>query len=344
MKRYSFRVDTELRLQSYKGTSGGHAGCLAASRGAFYYECIPRIRDGEDDAVLQAMRLRSHVAIKGYRMFCFYGEMQAADVDIEPLFDESSRCVGADVDIQALPGCSVLCEIERVHPLLDIGKVSVTLAHGVRNPLNAIKGAMVYLGEKYSSDATFGEFATIINDEICRLDRFITEFLSTSCLETRREQVQLNDLIAKIVKLASFQALASGIEFATEFGELPSLYIDSFNMSHAILNVINNAIGAMPKGGTVTLRTAKLVANGAEAVSVEISDTGTGMATVAEGACGKFSVRPSRKKGKGFGLFIAREIIRHHGGNIEIYGNREGGTTVLIVLSLAGGGEHVNAD
>ncbi|AJE03491.1 sensor histidine kinase [Geobacter pickeringii] len=339
MKRYSFRVDTELRLLSCSGTTGSHADCLAASRGAHYYECIPRLWDGQEDAVHRAMEIRTHLTLKGYRMFCFYGEIQAADIEIEPLIDESSRCVGADVDIHALPGCAALGEIEHVHPLIDIGKVSVTLAHGVRNPLNAIKGAMVYLNEKYRSDATFGEFAAIINEEIGRLDRFITEFLSTSCLETHREQVQLNDLISKIVKLASFQAQASGVVFATEFGELPTLYIDSFNMGHAILNVINNSIGAMPRGGSVTLRTAVSAPSDAASVSIEISDTGTGMAPGGVVAPDGFPKWSSRKKGRGFGLFITREIIRHHGGSIEISGNREGGTTVLIVLPVSGCGE-----
>jgi len=73
-----------------------------------------------------------------------------------------------------------------------------SLAHGVRNPLNAIKGAVVYLREKYGHEKTLLEFSTIINDEINRLDNFVSNFLSAARGELRFVPTNLNDILETI--------------------------------------------------------------------------------------------------------------------------------------------------
>ncbi|HMN03965.1 MAG TPA: histidine kinase, partial [Geobacter anodireducens] len=154
-----------------------------------YYECYPRLWNGNVDAVRTVVDQGTPLVLNGYRHYCFYGEFSAADIEIRPVFDGDARCTGAMVQVSVLPGCTVYGEMDSARALIDIGKMSVTLAHGVRNPLNAIKGAVVYLKDKYCADATFAEFADIIDEEICKLDGFITEFLGTSHLEPVREEI-----------------------------------------------------------------------------------------------------------------------------------------------------------
>lgn len=333
MKRYSFQVDDNLRLVARDDANGGDGADPLL--GVPYYECYPRLWAGTNDAVSSVVELGTPMVLNGYRLCCFYGEINGADIEILPVFDEDARCVGATVQVAVLPGCTVYGEMESARALVDIGKMSVTLAHGVRNPLNAIKGAVVYLKDKYCSDATFAEFADIIDEEIQKLDGFITEFLGTSHLEPLREEIRLNSLLERVVKLVSLQAQASHVRFSAEYGELPPIMLDSFNFGHAILNVVNNALGAMEVGGSLSMRTSVMSDNGEDFILIEISDTGSGIRTPRPGELGSFPGALSRKEGRGYGLFITREIVRHHRGKIEISGNREGGTTVRIMLPVA---------
>lgn len=333
MRRYSFQVDDQLRLVA---RDDGHGrGGNDPLLGAPYYECYPRLWQGADDAVAVTVERGEPLILTGYRLHCFYGEINAADIDIRPVFGPDGRCAGAAVQVSVLPGCSVYGEMESARALVDIGKISVTLAHGVRNPLNAIKGAVVYLKDKYRSDATFSEFADIIDEEIHKLDGFITEFLSTSHLEPVREEIQLNDLLERVVKLVSLQARSSRVRFQAEYGDLPPVRLDSFNFGHAILNVVNNALGAMEVGGSLLMRTGTVSDGDEDFIQVEVADTGPGIRNTEIEEPGSFPAVESRKQGRGYGLFITREIVRHHGGKIAITGNRDGGTTVRIMLPLA---------
>lgn len=330
MRRYSFMVDDRLRLVARDDLhrSEGSDPLL----GIPYYECYPRLWNGNVDAVRTVVDQGTPLVLNGYRHYCFYGEFSAADIEIRPVFDGDARCTGAMVQVSVLPGCTVYGEMDSARALIDIGKMSVTLAHGVRNPLNAIKGAVVYLKDKYCADATFAEFADIIDEEICKLDGFITEFLGTSHLEPVREEIQLNDLLERVVKFVSLQAEANHVRFDVEYGELPPVMLDSFNFGHAILNIVNNALGAMEAGGSLTMRTSTLLEGGVEMIVVEVADTGSGLRSGGKGKLGSFPGAGSRKHGKGYGLFITREIVRHHQGKIEITGNHGGGTTVRIML------------
>lgn len=330
MTRYSFTVDDKGRIVA--------DGALAEAErypGRPYYDYYPRLCYEMHDAVGYALDRGTVVTLAGYKLFCLCRELCTANIEIVPQFADDGRCSGARVDIDVISGCSILGEMEDAKTLVDIGKMSVTLAHGVRNPLNAIKGAVVYLKDKYGADATFGEFAGIIDDEIDKLDGFITQFLSTSYLDSHREEINLNDLLDKVATLVALQLQASQVQFRREYGALPLVRLDSFNIGHAILNLVNNALGAMEAGGTLTLRSMVAGEKGDKLIVVEVADTGPGIGPSDSRDLGGFPPAGCRKTGKGYGLFITGEIVRHHGGKLEITGNRDGGTSVRIILPVA---------
>ncbi|BDV43022.1 two-component sensor histidine kinase [Geotalea uraniireducens] len=336
MTLYSFRVDDKLNLIAHEGDG---AAFSELPLGVPYYEYYPRLGYKSVDAVAYAIEHGEPLSLAGYRLFCFHREKCTADIEIIPQFAGECRCCGAMIAVDIRSGCSVLGEMENAQALVDIGKISVTLAHGVRNPLNAIKGAVVYLKDKYGTDATFGEFAGIIDDEIHKLDNFITMFLSTSYLDARCEEIQLNDLLERVANLVTLQAQACQVLFKVEYGDLPVIRLDSFNIGHAILNVVNNALGAMESGGMLTLRSRREQDGEAEVAVVEIADTGPGIDYRGTKNIGGFPAAGCRKLGRGYGLFITGEIIRHHRGKLEIIGNPHGGTTVRIVLPVIPPGE-----
>lgn len=340
---YTFTVNTELAITSWdKLLEVIHEYTPREIQNTPYYTVLPRILVGDEDAVLKVIREGHPLLLKGYRQHCIYG-VARADITIQPVQDRDARIIGAEVHTVTANGCAKSRELKRYQTLIDIGKMSATLAHGVRNPLNAIKGAVVYLKDKYSSDATFVEFADIIDEEIDKLDEFITRFLSTSLVEIDKVSCDVNSVLEKIVKLTSLQAQSHNIHFHCEFGQIPPVHLDSFHMESAILNVVNNALDAMCDGGRITLRTSTDVRDTRTTVVVDVCDAGPG---VPEGRIRSLLNPPddlARDRGRGFGLFITRELVQHHGGTLEIMNNKDKGTTVRLRIPVDGSPEKAHA-
>ncbi|CAG1015650.1 two-component system, NtrC family, nitrogen regulation sensor histidine kinase GlnL [Anaerolineales bacterium] len=330
----SFRVGRNLEVTSVNSELEQRLGDEAKRAiGEPYYYFIPKIYSGPRDAVQQVLDEGRTIVIRGFRILWICDEM-TMDITISPLYDNDSTINGAEIAMVASQRCLPMRESDHFRSLIDIGKVSATLAHGVRNPLNAIKGAVVYLKHRYGSDETFVEFADIIDEEIAKLDAFITRFLSTSLLEMEKSRSDIHELLEKIMKITSLQAQERNIRFVCDYTDVPLLEIDTFHLESAILNIVNNAIEAMESGGTITFRTRMTTMSSKEHVTIDICDSGPG---VPESAFRNLLCPPSgtaRDKGRGFGLFISREIVQHHGGNLEILNAKGSGATVRLYLPV----------
>ncbi len=325
---YVFTTDKQLRITSWSEEAARIFKKSSSEVNRIpYYEIIPKIYKDGKDAVAQALKSGKSVAVKGQRIFCFYGSSEA-DVRVTPLKDKTGKVCGTTVSIEAYPGCIIWERLRQSERFIDMGKISATFAHGIRSPLNAIKGAVVYLREKYASEKKLIEFTRIIEEEISRLDNFIAKFLSTAVSDQGLSEADLKPVLKKIEVLTSLQAQSRNIRTFFENDYMPPVLINSFHLEHAILNVINNAIDAMPSGGTLAVKTLHESSLSNEFAVIEISDTGCGMT----GSGDEDMALSSRTKGKGLGLFITREILRSFGGHLEIKSKKERGTTVKLYI------------
>jgi two-component system nitrogen regulation sensor histidine kinase GlnL len=227
-------------------------------------------------------------------------------------------------------------ESEKLKPKISADyKRASNLAHGVRNPLNAIKGAVVYLKEKYANDRTLLEFTKIIEEEILRLDAFLTRFLNSMAFpDVEKSEADINELLKEIEILTCFQAHAFNIETDYEYGTVPLLMMDSFQLKQAILNIVNNAIEAMHGGGHLRVRSGTEKQNDGLYVVIEISDTGPGINRRRNNNC----VRSRAGGGRGYGLNITREVFQSHGGYMELRCRKGRGTVVRLCLSVNNAG------
>lgn len=200
-----------------------------------------------------------------------------------------------------------------------------TLVHSFRNPLNTIRGAVTFIKEEYRSDRGLIDFTGIIEEEIARLEMLVSQLLASSFTIIRR-YTDINDLLKTLEAATSLQAACKGIETSYEYSTLPMIKIDAFQIEQAIRNIINNAIEVMPRGGHLTVKTGIESNN----VFIEIKDTGVGIYR-------RFPSKGSPgNNGRGFGLFIARQILSIHGGKLIIKSGDKG-TTVKMVIPLNGG-------
>lgn len=334
MSHYTFTVDNKLRISLWNEDAEAITGKLHSEvLGLPYFKVVPRISNGRSDAVSQVLKELTPKTLNGYRIACFCGS-EEADIMLQPIYDVSGMPTGVAVTIDAHPVCILSRRLEKSQQLIDIGKTASSLAHGVRNPLNAIKGAVVYLKDRFDTDTTFLEFSHIIEEEIARLEKFITEFLSTSDQNNDLSEASINSILDRVVKLTSLQARNKDILIICDHGTLPPVRIHLFQFEHAILNLINNALEAILQGGSITLRTATSQRRGRDSILIEIIDTGPGMSRHnVNDICAPLKPM-ANNMGKGFGLFITREVIQHHGGELEIVSEKNVGTTIRIFLPV----------
>jgi signal transduction histidine kinase len=236
-------------------------------------------------------------------------------------------------------------ELIRSEKLISLGRLSAGVAHEIRNPLNAMKGAIVYLQKRRSEDSVIHEYTQLVLEEIHRLNEFVTEFLYFAKQSPpNRAPTDFNELLQNTLDLLDEEFSDKGIAASFDGdSSLPLLEIDPHQMEQVFLNLFVNAVHAMPGGGALTVSTAiqKDVRKGItqfKAVA-ELKDDGVGISQ--EHLKSIFDPFFSTKEsGTGLGLPISLGIVESHEGKMQILSKEGEGTTVIVELPL----EEYNSD
>ncbi|MGB9599307.1 MAG: two-component system sensor histidine kinase NtrB, partial [Myxococcota bacterium] len=229
--------------------------------------------------------------------------------------------------------------------LAALGEMAAGLAHEIRNPLGAIKGAAQYLNPANLPQEE-AEFLKIIVEETDRLNRVSTQFLDYSRpYQGEFNVVNLDNVIKQIVKFYSSNP-ENGYQIEYTNSSPDSMVrIDIEQFRQVMINIIKNAQEAMPDGGKIEIKVSKESQIGRrifntvflrerdnmEKVIVEIVDHGCG---IDEKDINKVFIPffTTKKSGTGLGLAISRKIVESQGGGLEISSKKGEGTTVRITL------------
>ena len=224
-------------------------------------------------------------------------------------------------------------ELQTADRLAAISRVSSGVAHEVKNPLNAILLHVEVAKSKLAhGDTEVSPQMEIISREILRLDSVVKTFLDfTRPVELKLATVPLQELMGEIVELARPQADASRIRVSVEQqAEGTEVRVDRDLLKQAVLNVVVNAMQAMPEGGDLRFEAA---AN-EDTAEIRISDTGGGIPPELRDKIFRlyFTTRP---EGSGIGLAMTFRIVQLHDGTIDFTSELGKGTTFLIRLPIA---------
>jgi nitrogen fixation/metabolism regulation signal transduction histidine kinase len=211
--------------------------------------------------------------------------------------------------------------------LAGLGQVSAQIAHELRNPLNAIDGAAQYLARKLAGDAEVAEYASLIGDEVQRVNRFVSELLHVARpTEPELAPSAVNRVVREAAQKAALaRGLAAGAVRLELSRDVPPLDLDAPMVSEALVNLLGNAFDA---GGAeppqVVTRTEG--AGGEGAVVVEVLDRGCGIPEDRlEEVCRPFVT--TKAQGTGLGLVIVQRAAELHRARFRL-ARREGGGTV----------------
>jgi len=253
---------------------------------------------------------------------------------ISPLSSETGDTTGMVITFQDLTQVRSLEETSRRQDrLAAIGRMAASIAHEIRNPLAAMRGSIQMLRSEVDSDSSQAELMEIILRESDRLNRIITDFLNYARPRSLTQaRVDVGDLLHQTFALMRHSPEISSNQSIVE--ELPAEPIfaeaDEGQLKQVFWNLARNALQAMPQGGT--LRTT-LESNSNSRLRISFTDTGRGMS--ADQVDHLFEPFSSTTGGTGLGLSIVYQIIRDHGGTINVRSRVGQGTTITVELPMA---------
>ena len=208
-----------------------------------------------------------------------------------------------------------------------IGEMAASVAHSLRNPLASIRSAAELAQEEEGE--VLKECLQNITDQADRIDGWVRGLLTASRDSALPvEQLDLNAIISETLEGAATEMQRRGIEVALDAAPLPEVRGTRLPLSHAVRNVVSNAVEAMPEGGKL-----RVVSRSTKAGFVEIivEDSGAGMpARLADRAFSPlFTTKPN---GLGLGLSLSRLIVERHAGRIALESAEGRGTRVVLSL------------
>ncbi|MEM6274792.1 MAG: ATP-binding protein [Myxococcota bacterium] len=247
--------------------------------------------------------------------------------------------------------CAVIIESSNAYDkrrerdrLVALGEMAAGMAHEIRNPLGAIKGAAQMLdGHQAPEDSE--EFVSVILEEVDRLNGVLSQFLEyTRPYRGDPETISVNDVISATTRILNTDVIPDGIQIQLDLAhDLPSVFVDPEQLKQVLLNTILNAIQVMQNGGTITITSGLTHTNGGKdpktparenaQVYLRVRDSGPG---IPDDDLSRIFVPffTTKQNGTGLGLAISQRIIENAGGRIDVSSRLGEGTAFTVRLPV----------
>ncbi len=223
-------------------------------------------------------------------------------------------------------------EVAEKEKFKAIATLASGIAHEVKNPLSTLKTFIDYLPAKHNDPEFMEKFGRLGNQEIERVNNLVHNLLNfAKPAPPEFKEKDIKNLIQETIGLVENSARKQNINICQELKHTTSLFLDPNQIKQALLNILMNAIDAMPNGGTLTIITS--LSKDKRSYQIEITDTGCGIAP--EDLKQIFEPFFTKKdKGTGLGLAITYGIIQEHKGKIEVESKIGLGTKFKIKLPV----------
>ncbi len=237
-------------------------------------------------------------------------------------------------------------EVRRGETLAAAGRMAVGLAHEIRNPLGAIRGAVQLLGKELGEETRWREYTDVLMKEVDRVNRILESLLDLGRpVQLRLGPLNLHQLLERVALLSEEMAVSRNVRIVKRYDpSLPPILADEDRILQVFHNLVRNAIEAMPRGGRLTLTTrpsmsplfAKVdLGTGARHfVEVQVADEGEGIPEALKDKIFDPFVT-TKERGLGLGLALCHRILEDHKGAIQVESVPGKGTTVSCFVPIA---------
>jgi signal transduction histidine kinase len=232
-------------------------------------------------------------------------------------------------------------ELRRSERLAALGRLVTGVAHELRNPIGVVKATVQVMEAELNGNTEITEYTAVIKEHVDRQNRVIQELLDFGrpC-KPLIQPVSANSLLSKVLTFTGPMLRQHKINLQLRLAnDIPMVSADGEKIKQVFVNLMLNAIQAMPEGGDFTLTTY----SNDEYVCIEFSDNGEGIQS--GNITSVFDpFYTTKETGSGLGLSISHQIVKSHGGTIEVKSEEGMGTTFTVKLLITGARRDVTND
>lgn len=271
------------------------------------------------------------------------GRVMPVNATTVTLMSQDGYSIGVVLTLRELTSIRELeATVRQADRLASLGTLAAGLAHEIKNPLGGIKGAAQLLERELELGSDLLEYPRVMIRESERIDRIIRQLLDLASPKgLKYAPVNLHMVLGDIILLQREAAGAREVSIVTRFDpSIPPLMADEAQLAQLFLNLIRNAIEAMPEGGRLTV-TSRVLAEyhmavgekRSRMVAVEVADTGHGISQddMAKVGTPFFSTKDF---GTGLGLAICQKIVAEHRGLLKIESQPGQGSRISVLMPL----------
>jgi two-component system, NtrC family, nitrogen regulation sensor histidine kinase GlnL len=264
-----------------------------------------------------------------------------------PLFGRDGTVEGAVAVLRDVSRIRQLeAEVRRGETLAAAGRVAVGVAHEIRNPLGAIRGAVQLLQRELGEEPRLVEYTAVLVKEVDRVNRIIETLLDLGRpVQLQRIPLNLHQLLERVTLLHEEAAATLGVALVRRYDpSLPPILGDEDRLLQVFHNLVVNALDAMPRGGRLTLATRVSLnplygkmdtgAGQRTMVEVQVIDDGGGIPAAARARIFD-PFFTTKDRGLGLGLALCHRIVEEHRGAIHVDSTEGRGTIVTCFLPVA---------
>jgi signal transduction histidine kinase len=221
--------------------------------------------------------------------------------------------------------------LSQAERLSSLGEMAAGISHEIRNPLGIIRSSAELLKKKVTKFDPSNSIPDIIVEEANRLNRIITDFINFA--KPRNPNLvpcRIEEVIDKNITFLAMQIEENGYRIKQNYqNSLPEIQADAAMLYQSFLNILINAMQAMPNGGTIEIS----ISTNDKIVTIQFEDEGQGIPDdVIEKIWDPFFT--TKEMGTGLGLGVVKNLIESHGGSIQVVNRSQGGARVTVELPV----------
>lgn len=218
-------------------------------------------------------------------------------------------------------------ELIKVEKLKAVEQMGAAISHEIRNPLTAASGFVQLLNDDYLPRHKRKEYLSIVKEELNSAEKVIQDYLTFAKPSlVSIEELNVKNELKQIIKIIQPIANQNSVEIATDFSVIGFIKGDRQRFRQCFINILKNAVEAMPNGGHLFIETTFTY----NYVTISVKDTGVGMTTEQLNRLGEPYYSTKGSKGTGLGMMVVYSIVRAMNGTIKVTSEIEKGTTFHI--------------
>jgi PAS domain S-box-containing protein len=264
------------------------------------------------------------------------GERIDVSLTISPLRNAAGTIIGASKVLRDISGRKRIEQsLMQAEKIAATGRMAATMAHEINNPLEAVLN-LIYLARLNASDPEqVREFLTAAEDELTRVSHIARQALGYYREHASEQDVSLAELVQEALRVYEPKLRAAGIRIQSKFAPAPTIVLRRGEITQVISNLITNAMYAMPSGGSLMISVEETTVSSRNGLILMVEDNGVGIPSENLEKIFEPFFTTRNAIGTGIGLWVTKQFIEGHSGNIEVRSSIDSashGTKMLLFL------------